>query len=64
MTLSERIKRARKKAKLSQRDLARLLLVSAAAVGAWETGIRKPNASHLELLPKACRISAINFWRD
>lgn len=52
---------ARKRAGLSQRDAAKALNVSPAAVGWWDTGKTKPRASLLPAIAKlySCSISEL-----
>lgn len=59
MTTGEKIKLARQKAGLTQRDLALRMDVTASTVGQYETGIRNPKTSTLLKFAKAigCAIS-------
>ncbi len=52
MVLGKRIKEARKKQKLTQDDLARMLDVSKVTVCYWEKDIKKPSTKNLILLSK------------
>ena len=57
--LNKRIARLRKKAKLSQTQLAKVVGVSRCAVSAWEVGRATPKARWLKPLAKAlsCQIT-------
>ncbi len=52
-----RIREARTKAGLTQREVSELLGVSAHAVWCWEAGKTKPSAEHLVELASRCQVS-------
>lgn len=54
--LGERIRSARIRSGLSQRELARRLGVSPGAVGQWELGVHSPSRSRLSVLAKTLRV--------
>lgn len=57
MTMAEQIIRARKKAGLTQRELAKQLNVTNKAVSRWETGKGYPDITLLEPIADALRVS-------
>ncbi len=57
-TLGEKIKRARKAAGLTQKQLGDIVGVTRPAVGQWESDITSPGLSTLEVIAKALGISA------
>lgn len=62
MELSERISAWRKVRALSQRDLAKIVDVSAAAVAMWETGDTEPTQENLRLVVDAFRLTMAEFY--
>ncbi len=52
-----RIREARTKAGLTQREVSELLGVSSHAVWCWEAGKTKPSAEHLVQLASRCQVS-------
>ena|GEM_PF-3060904 len=54
---SERFKELREKTGMSQRELAKELNVSHAAIGRWESGARKPDAESLYKLSQYFEVS-------
>ena len=59
MTMGESIQQARKKAKLSQKELGARIGVSASMIGQWENNLRKPKP---ETLRKIARALDIQMW--
>ena len=57
MTLSEKLKDARKNASLSQEQLAEKLCVSRAAVAKWESGKGLPDIENLKAISKLLDVS-------
>jgi transcriptional regulator with XRE-family HTH domain len=57
-TFADRVKSARKAARLSQEAVGRLVGVSGQAVYSWEIGRTKPEADHLAALAKLLGVSA------
>ena len=64
MTLSEKIQACRKRAGLSQEQLAERLGVSRQAVSKWETGEATPELSKLAALCSVLNVSADWFLND
>lgn len=61
MTLAEKIYEARKKAGLSQEELAHTLGVTRQAVSKWETGKSVPDTENIRALAAALAVSADYF---
>jgi transcriptional regulator with XRE-family HTH domain len=59
--LSEAIRSARKRAGLSQVELARLLGVQQSSVSQWERGSTKPSTMHLLALAARLRCSLVEL---
>ena len=55
MNFARNLRRARKKAKLSQGDFARLMGVVQGAVSNWEAGIRTPKLGDLDKIAKVLK---------
>ena len=51
MPVADRIKKLRKKNKLSQKGLAALLGVSRSSVNGWELGFNMPSTQYISQLP-------------
>lgn len=64
MTVGERIKRERKKAGLTQSDLAKLLHTSNVVISQWENGDRYPKQESLLKLAKAMKTHLRNLVDD
>ena len=58
MNLGENIKKARKAAGVTQKELAERLQVYQKDISRWETGVRTPSAEYIIQLCKALDISA------
>lgn len=56
MTIGERIQKARKAAKLSQKELGDKLGVSASMIGQYENNLRKPKLNRLYALANALNV--------
>jgi len=59
--LSEAIRAARRRAGLSQAELAELLGVRQSSVSQWERGSTKPSTVHLLALTAALKCSLVDF---
>jgi phage repressor protein C with HTH and peptisase S24 domain len=57
MSLADRIREARKKKGLVQKDVAAHFQISTAAVGQWETGVTVPEGARLPELAKLLEVS-------
>ena len=57
MEFSERLKKLRKKAKLTQVDIARKLGISQQAYASWERGIKKPTQENLVKIAQILNVS-------
>ena len=55
MTTGEKIREARKRVNLTQKQLGELIGVSGAMIGQYETGIRNPKTETLKKLTKILR---------
>lgn len=55
MSLSEAIKNMRKRALLSQEDLAATLHVSVGTINRWENGKTKPNITAMKEIKNFCK---------
>lgn len=64
MTISKRIKEARKKVGLTQKELGARLGMSEAMIGQYETGYRRPKYSTLERIAEAVGLDAMWFLED
>lgn len=71
MTTGNRIQKARKAAKLSQRELGEKLGVSASMIGQWENDLRKPKyetltkiAEALNIRPQALNADHMFYFED
>jgi len=62
MELSERIRAWRKARSLSQKDLARRVDVSDAAVSMWETGETEPTQDNLRSVVDAFGLTMASFY--
>ena len=62
MTMAEQIIRARKKAGLTQRELAKQLNVTNKAVSRWETGGGMPDLIQLVPLCRVLDLSLQELW--
>lgn len=60
MTISKNIKKYRKKAKLSQTELARILEISPSSVSNWEQGL---NSIDIDTLFRVCKILNVSIDR-
>lgn len=58
MTFGQRLAAARKRAGISQRELAKILGVSYGAVGNWESGLSTPDPDTIAKIARALRVSA------
>ena len=58
MNLGENIKKARKAAGVTQKELAERLQVYQKDISRWETGVRTPSAEYIIQLCKVLDISA------
>ena len=58
MNLGENIRKARKAAGVTQKELAERLQVYQKDISRWETGVRTPSAEYIIQLCKALDISA------
>lgn len=58
MSVADRIKAARKRARLTQPQLAALVGVSKGAVGQWESGSTEPNGKNLTMLSAILGVTA------
>ncbi len=58
MNLGENIKKARKAAGVTQKELAERLQVYQKDISRWETGVRTPSAEYIIQICKALDISA------
>ena len=61
MNFSEKIKKLRRKAFLSQEDFAKELGVSYTTVNRWEKGKAKPNLKTMKLIDEYCKRNEIDF---
>ena len=61
MTTGERIKAARKRAGLTQKEIADRLGISSSSIAQWETGTRKPKAETLQRLADALGVSMLDL---
>lgn len=61
LNIGEKIKEARKKAKLSQRELGERLGVSQAMIGQYESGKRNPKIEQLQRLASALKCDISEF---
>ena len=57
MEFSERLKKLRKKARLTQVDIARKLGISQQAYASWERGIKKPTQENLVKIAQILNVS-------
>lgn len=57
MTIGERIKQARKEKKLSQKDLAKKLDVTASMIGQYENDLRRPKPDTLKRIADALEVN-------
>ena len=57
MEFSERLKKLRKKARLTQVDIARKLGISQQAYASWERGIKKPTQENLVKIAEIVNVS-------
>lgn len=57
MEFSERLKKLRKKARLTQVDIARKLGISQQAYASWERGIKKPTQENLVKIAQVLNVS-------
>jgi len=64
MALSTRIKEARKKAGLTQKELGARAGMSESMIGQYETGYRRPKYSTLERIAEAMGLTADCFLED
>ena len=64
MKLSARIKEARKKAGLTQKELGARVGMSEAMIGQYETGYRRPKYSTLERIAEAVGVDAMWFLEN
>lgn len=64
MTTGEKIKEARKKAGLSQKELGDKLGVSQAMIGQYETGKRKPKLETLDKIAEALSVDVWDFYAE
>ena len=62
MTTGNKIKEARKKAKLSQKELGIKLGVSQAMIGQYESGKRKPKLETLDKIANALNVDVWDFY--
>ena len=60
MSLAE----ARRRANMSQRDVAKRLQISASAVAQWEMGITQPKIKHLKQLSEMFDTSVDDLLKD
>ena len=61
MTTGERIKAARKRAGLTQKELGKKLGLAYQTLAQWETGTRKPKAETLQRLADALGVSMMDL---
>jgi len=64
MQLGARLREARKRAGLSQRNVAAALEVSAGAIAHWEAGNRVPPRATLRLLAEVLKVPPTEFLLD
>ena len=64
MTFSEAIIKIRSDLRISQQELAKLLMVSYASVNRWENGKHIPNKMTLRVITDFCNNNQINFEYD
>lgn len=64
MTTGEKIREARKRVNLTQKQLGELIGVSGAMIGQYETGIRNPKTETLKKLAKPLCISWFELYGD
>ena len=62
MTIGQQIKKARKKADITQQELADLLGVSCVGVSQWEIGKRIPKSETIAKIVEAMKISLTDFF--
>jgi len=56
LTVGDRIRLARRRARLEQADLAALLAVRAETVSRWERGLGEPKASQVAVIASRCAV--------
>ena len=64
MTIGERIKKARKDAKLTQKDLGEKIGVSGSMIGQWENDLRCPKMETLQKIASALDVNITNLSSD
>ena len=64
MNLSEKLKNAREKAGLSQKDVAEALNISRQSVSKWETGKAYPDIDNLIILSELYNVSVDYLIKD
>ena len=64
MTFGEKLKEARKKAGMTQEQLANLLSVSRQAITKWESDKGMPDIENLKVLSKALEVSIDSLLDD
>ena len=62
MTTGERIQKARKAAKLSQKELGEKLGVSASMIGQYENNLRNPKTETLMRIAEALNVNPRELW--
>lgn len=64
MSISENIRKARKKAGLTQRQLGELIGVSESQIGSYENGYRKPKIETLQKITNALDVDFLDLVYD